>query len=300
MVSLVMPVWNTKPSWLRQAVASALAQDGCEIELIVVDDGSDEPAADLLRDLDDPRLDVLTLPHGGVSAARNAGIERARGEAIRFVDSDDVLEPGSTAKLLELSGPDRAIAYGDTLVCDDDLRPRKTVASTVQGDALADCMLGDFSVYITGMLFPRAVVDAVGGFDPSFPANGDYDYVLRALECAPVRGGGFIASRYRRHHGSITGRQPAHAVNTGRALDKLFDRRPDLRQSPLGRQALSRIHLDAATRLMETGRPVASARHLVTAIRRSPRSTVREALGVATGLPRGLARRLIAARRGAA
>ncbi|HEX6455161.1 MAG TPA: glycosyltransferase [Solirubrobacterales bacterium] len=301
MVSLVMPVWNTKPSWLREAVASALAEDGCEIELIVVDDGSHEPAADLLRDLDDPRLDVVRVPHGGICAARTAGIERARGEAIRFVDSDDVLEPGSTAKLLELSGPDGAISYGDTLVCDDDLRPQKTVGSTVQGDALAECMLGDFSVYITGMLFPRAVVEAVGGFDPSSYPNEDFDYVLRALERAPVRGGGFIASRYRRHHGSITGRHPADEVNnTRRVLERLFDRRPDLRQSPLGRRALSRLHLRAATRMTEAGRPVPSARYLGAAIRHSPRSAAREAIGVAAGLPRGVARRLIVARRGAA
>lgn len=298
MVSLVMPVWNTKPSWLRQAVASALAEDGCEIELIVVDDGSDEPAADLLRDLDDPRLDVVRVPHGGICAARTAGVERARGDAIRFVDSDDVLEPGSTAKLLELSGPDGTISYGDTLVCDDDLRPRKTIGSTVQGDALAECMLGDFSVYITGMLFPRAVVEAVGGFDPSSFPNEDFDYVLRALERAPVRGGGFIASRYRRHHGSITGRTSADEVNTGRALERLFDRRPDLRRSPLGRRALSRLHLRAAARMTEAGRPVPSARYLGAAFRYSPRSAAREAIGVAAGLPRGMARRLIVARRG--
>ncbi|HET8565963.1 MAG TPA: glycosyltransferase [Solirubrobacterales bacterium] len=298
MVSLVMPVWNTKPSWLRQAVASALAEDGCEIELIVVDDGSHEPAADLLRDLDDPRLDVVAVPHGGICAARTAGIERARGAAIRFVDSDDVLEPGSTAKLLELSGPDGAISYGDTLVCDDDLRPQKTVGSTVQGDALAECMLGDFSVYITGMLFPRAVVEAVGGFDPSTFPNEDFDYVLRALERAPVRGGGFIASRYRRHHASITGRQSADEVNT-RVLERLFDRRPDLRRSKLGRRALSRLHLRAATRMTEAGRPVPSARYLGAAFRYSPRSAAREAIGVAAGLPRGVARRLIVAGRGA-
>lgn len=300
MVSLVMPVWNTKPSWLRQAVASALAEDGCEIELIVVDDGSHEPAADLLRDLDDPRLDVVRVPHGGICAARTAGIERAGGGAIRFVDSDDILEPGSTAKLLELSGADGAISYGDTLVCDDDLRPQKTVGSTVQGDALAECMLGDFSVYITGMLFPRAVVEAVGGFDPSSFPNEDFDYVLRALERAPVRGGGFIASRYRRHHASITGRTSADEVNTGRALERLFDRRPDLRQSPLGRRALSRLHLRAATRMTEAGRPLPSARYLGAAFRYSPRSAAREAIGVAARLPRGVARRLIVARRGAA
>lgn len=292
-----MPVWKPHPAWFPKAVRSALAEHGCEIELIVVDDGSPEPAADLLRDLDDPRLIVATMPHAGVSAARNAGIKRARGEAIRFVDSDDVVEPGSTAKLLELSRPDGVISYGDTLVCDVDLQPEKTVGSTIQGEALAECMLGNFFVYITGMLFPRAVVEAVGGFDTSFKANEDYDYILRALEHAPVRGGGFIASKYRRHHGSITGLQPADEVNSGRALEKLFNRHPGLRQSPLGRRALSHFHLGAATRMMRAGHFGVSARHLIAAVRLSPRSAICDALTVAAGFPRQAARQVIDARR---
>jgi|SRR5215218_2760841 len=297
MVSLVMPVWKPDPSWFREAVRSALAEDDCEIELIVVDDGNPEPIADLLRDLEDPRLSVLRVPHAGVGAARNAGIERARGEAIRFVDGDDVVERGSTAKLLDLSRGDGAISYADTVVCDIDLRPEKTVGSTVQGEALAACLLGDFFVYITGMLFPRAVVDAVGQFDTSFEANGDYDYILRALEHAPVRGGGFVASKYRRHHASITGRQLAEDVNSRRALDKLFQRRPELRQSPLGRQALSHLHLGAATRMMRAGRFGVSARHLGSAVRLSPRAAGGDALKIAAAFPRRAAREVAARRR---
>src|SRR5437763_1547677 len=163
MVSLVMPVWRPNREWLEQAVRSALEQVDCSVELIVVDDGSPEPVAELLKGFVDPRLVLLRISHQGQSRARNAGIARANGDAFRFVDADDVLEPESTARLQRLSGPDGAIAYGSTLVCDPKLRPMRTFESTVQGDILIDCVLGRFDARIVSMVFPRRVVATVGG-----------------------------------------------------------------------------------------------------------------------------------------
>ena len=297
MVSLVMPVWRPHPVWFPEAVRSALAEDACPIELIVVDDGSPEPAADFLRDIEDPRLTVLAIPHGGVSQARNVGIAKASGEAIRFVDADDVIEAGSTARLLELSRPDGAIAYGSTLVCDEDLRPEYTVGASVEGDALVECILGNFFVYITGMLFPREVIEAAGEFDTGFEANGDYDYVLRALEHAGVRGGDCVASRYRRHGASITGRQEAETVKSQRALDRLFERRPDLCGTRVERDARAHLQLGTAMRMMRAGRFRPAARHLGSALRLSPRFAAPRAAPVVGAFPRQAARRLLGSRR---
>lgn len=296
MVSLVMPVWKPNAAWFREAVRSALAENGCPIELIVVDDGSPEPAADLLSDIEDPRLTVVAVPHGGVSEARNAGIARAAGEAIRFVDADDVVEPGSTAHLLELSRPDGAIAYGSTLVCDIDLRPEKTVGANVQGDALVECLLGNFFVYITAMLTPRQVIEAAGGFEPDLDPNEDYDYVLRMLEHAPVRGDDLVASRYRRHAASVTGRRQAEEISVQRALDRLFERRPDLLGTAVERTARAQVQLDIATQMMRAGRFPASARHLSSALRLAPRRAAPRAATIVAGFPRQAARRLLASR----
>lgn len=92
-----MPVWRSREDWLRAAVDSALAQRDCDLELIVVDDGCERPVAELLADVDDRRLRVRRVPHGGVSAARNAGLAAAGGDWIRYVDGDDVLT--ATARL---------------------------------------------------------------------------------------------------------------------------------------------------------------------------------------------------------
>jgi hypothetical protein len=66
LVSLIMPVWAQRPDWLRAAVDSALAQRGCRIELIVVDNGNDVPIAPLLSDINDSRLRIIRTDHGGV------------------------------------------------------------------------------------------------------------------------------------------------------------------------------------------------------------------------------------------
>src|SRR5436305_267928 len=96
LVSLPMPAFSPRPARLRTAVRSALGQQGWPIELIVVDDGSPKPVAGLLDDVEDPRLRIVRVSHGGVSEARNTAIAAARGAYIRFIDADDVFDPDST------------------------------------------------------------------------------------------------------------------------------------------------------------------------------------------------------------
>ena len=64
-VSLVLAAWNPRRDWLLEAVASALAEQEVRLELIVVDDGSEIPVGELLAEVEDERLRVLRVPHGG-------------------------------------------------------------------------------------------------------------------------------------------------------------------------------------------------------------------------------------------
>jgi glycosyltransferase involved in cell wall biosynthesis len=89
-VSVVLPTFNRLP-WLREAVASVLAQTHRDWELIVADDGSDAPTREWLGGLAaDPRVTLLWLAHSGnPGTARNAALREARGKYVAFLDSDD-------------------------------------------------------------------------------------------------------------------------------------------------------------------------------------------------------------------
>ena len=76
------------------AVRAILAQEGCEFELVVVDDGSTDATPAVLASIDDRRLQVLRRPNGGLSKARNTGLAAAASEWVTFIDDDDMAEPG--------------------------------------------------------------------------------------------------------------------------------------------------------------------------------------------------------------
>ncbi|HVF37605.1 MAG TPA: glycosyltransferase family 2 protein, partial [Sphingomicrobium sp.] len=96
-ISVVMPVYNRADS-VGRAVASVLAQDFPDFELIVVDDGSTDGTAEAVSAEIDPRLRLIRLPgNAGGNAARNRGIEAARAPLIAFLDSDDAYLPHKLA-----------------------------------------------------------------------------------------------------------------------------------------------------------------------------------------------------------
>lgn len=250
LVSILVAAWNPRRDWLLQAVGSALAEREVELELVVVDDGSVSPVAELLRDVDDPRLRVVRVAHGGESAARNAGIDEARGQWLRFVDADDATVPGSTARLLALSRRDGSIAYGSTTICDAELRPRWTMTSKLQGNLVEACLLGRFTVRMPSLLFPRAVVAAAGEWHTGFRVSHDWDFVLRALEHAPVRGEQAPATLYRKHGSSATADTRAGLEGGQLVVDRYFERHPEARGGALERRARARLEAQAARVLL--------------------------------------------------
>jgi GT2 family glycosyltransferase len=256
-VSLMMPVWNPRPEWLREAVASALGQRGCSLELIVVDDGCPVPVSTLLEGFADPRLRVIRCAHRGQAAARNTGIAAARGRRLRFVDADDVLAPDSTARLLRLMGDaDDVIAYGATVSCDAELKPDRdnVIGSRLEGEATAACLLNRFTCMVPAMLFPARVVAAAGPWDPGFSACGDWDFCLRALEHARVRGEPVPALYYRRHATSTSADRPAAWAGCVRTVERYFERHPEARGTALHRSAGAML-LVLAARQQTRGRP---------------------------------------------
>lgn len=114
--SVVIPTYNRRHG-VREAIDSVLAQTEGDFEVVVVDDGSTDGTADVVREqyAEEPRVVVLTKPNGGTASARNHGIEAARGQAIAFLDSDDLYLPTFLERQLAAldAHPDAAMAICD-------------------------------------------------------------------------------------------------------------------------------------------------------------------------------------------
>lgn len=92
MISVIVPIYNVEP-YVRQCIESLLAQTGPETEILLIDDGSTDRSGVIAEEYKDGRIRVFHLQNGGLSAARNFGIEHARGEWLMFVDGDDYVLP---------------------------------------------------------------------------------------------------------------------------------------------------------------------------------------------------------------
>lgn len=92
MISVIVPVYNAEKT-LRQCVDSILGQDYRDFELLLIDDGSKDSSSAICDEYarQDERVQVFHKPNGGVSSARNLGLDNVRGEWITFIDSDDYI-----------------------------------------------------------------------------------------------------------------------------------------------------------------------------------------------------------------
>ena len=148
-LSIIIPVYNVAV-FLPETIQSVLAQDLQDFELILVDDGATDGSGDICDRFAqmDPRVRVIHQANAGVSAARNAGLEAARGEFIGWVDSDDIIEKDMYAVMLSL-----AEKYGAQIVqCEHDR------LSTLNGAAR-----GSAAITLDGPAFVRRIFTKQGG-----------------------------------------------------------------------------------------------------------------------------------------
>ena len=135
LVSIVMPCYQNGQT-LARTVRSVQAQTEANWELIAVDDGSRDDTLAVLTQLaqDEPRMRVIHQENGGVSAARNAGMEAAHGTWLSFVDADDHLLPHALAHLLALTDEETDIVCGAYVMRFRDEGGREEFHACADGD----------------------------------------------------------------------------------------------------------------------------------------------------------------------
>jgi len=187
-VSVVIP---TRGRWalLEPTLAAALAQDGVALEVVVVDDGSDDATAAELARVSDERLRVVRHEQArGVAVARNAGIAAASGEWIAFLDDDDLWSPRKLHNQLDASAAaGAAFAYSAVVAVDEDLTatralpfppPRDLLRLELRQNAVP---AGGSNVIVRTDLLRR-----LGGFDERLYHLADWDLWVRLAEAAPA------------------------------------------------------------------------------------------------------------------
>lgn len=175
-ISVIMPNFNGA-RLISRSIDSVLLQTFHDLELIVVDDGSDDDSVAVVKGVRDRRIRLLQQNHEGVCAARNRGIECARGEYIAFLDSDDTWTSTCLERLHEaiLHTPDAAIAYcGWQNVGLGEERDKPFIPPDYETPDKIELWIRNSRWPIHAALTRKAAILAVGGFDPRFPTSEDF------------------------------------------------------------------------------------------------------------------------------
>jgi glycosyltransferase involved in cell wall biosynthesis len=178
-VTVLLPVYNGG-AHLRTAVESILGQTHEAFELLIIDDGSTDCTADLLADLTDPRVTVVTQPNHGLVATLNTGLSLASHDLVARMDADDVSHPRRLELQIEhlTTHPDVA-AVGCCYEVVDDLGAVVTRVHTAADPPYLRRQLFFRNVLPhAGMMFRRSAVVAVGGYRDVGPVE-DYDLWAR-------------------------------------------------------------------------------------------------------------------------
>ena len=193
LVTVLVPSYQHE-SFVVQAVESALAQSGVEVEVLAIDDGSTDGSVARLGAIADDRLRVIAQENRGLSRTLNRGLALARGRWVKMLPSDDLLEPGALARQLETAGEDDLVVFSLPTVVDAENRPLPDPAPQAWFDleapdasALRRSLVERNAMCAPGALFLREAALEVGGFDPSLRIAQDYDLWMRLLECGGGR-----------------------------------------------------------------------------------------------------------------
>lgn len=273
-VTVVMPAYN-RAALIGESIASALAQRFGDLELVVVDDGSTDATAAVVRQIRDPRVRLLQRPHRGLSAAANAGVRAGHGAYVARLDSDDLWEPDFLAcTVAAMERPPRVgVVYTRATTFAEppaSPEPDRGLPLAFPDDPFASMLLRDHAS--GAALFRRECHDRVGGFDESLRWWEDWDFWIRVSRHYAFRFIDRPLARFRIHPDNTSGTDGAAAWATRtRVLDKAFAALPALTPKLERIQALAyrNAHFDAALHYWHRR----AVRHALAELRRGIRAS---------------------------
>lgn len=194
-ITVVMPVYNYA-RYLEEALDSLMEQSVKPDEIIVVDDGSTDNPKEICDKY--PEVKYYYKENGGLSSARNYGIEKATSDYVFSFDADDIVRPDTIKEYKELAEPNTIVtlplmAFG---LQNYTARPEK---------ATLDILLQRNCIY-SNSLFPKALWEKVGGFDEQMRKGlEDWEFWIRCAKAgAEFKTGEYLSLLWRKHNTSMS------------------------------------------------------------------------------------------------
>lgn len=180
-VSVILPAYNASLT-IKDTIKSILNQSYKDFELIIINDGSTDETEEIIKSFDDKRIILNKIKNSGASAARNKGIEIARGDYVSFIDSDDLWSIDKLEKQLGLlsNNKDYSVAYSWTMYIDekgDYIHPMKAV--TYEGDVYQKIILNNFVGSGSNILVRKNILDKTGIFNIKLTYGEEWDLLIR-------------------------------------------------------------------------------------------------------------------------
>lgn len=268
-VSVVIPARDAAP-WIEACLASVRAQTRPADEVLVVDDGSRDSTAELVRRAD-PSVRLLGLPGEGAARARNLAVELASGDWVAFLDADDAWEPGKLERQLEAAvrHPEAGLVVSDArIVTAAGPQGRRHLDGRRPARPDRESLLLDNFICTSAVLVRRELVLEVGGFPEGLRIAHDYALWLECLAFAPALLVDEPLVLYRQNPTGLS----ADAETTANETLGVVARAAGARPSAAVRQRLASLHYQLAHHRLAAGELLEARGHFAEAVRLSPRN----------------------------
>lgn len=228
-VSIIIPTYNSA-RYLPEALESALNQTYTNIDIIVVNDGSTDNTRQIMNRFVD-RVTYVEQDNGGPSRARNAGLSRARGDYVAFLDADDMWMPHKLEEQMKIFRlyPDTRAVYCQVIRFDEATRKEfpPWPARIYSGSIFEKLLLENF-ISMPSLVAEASVLREIGGFDERLNTAEDQNLYMRIAHKYEIRGVGEALVRRREHQDSLSER-PNVEFGTLDNLDRIVEMFPDVR-----------------------------------------------------------------------
>lgn len=250
-VSVIIPTYNSSTT-IGETLQSVFKQTCSDFEILLINDGSTDDLMEVLNDFKDSRLQILHYENGGLSAARNRGIDRASGDYLIFLDADDLWSADKLESHVDAldnarkTNPKAGVVYSWSYFLDDETNACYiNHPKPYEGDVLADILESNFVTSGSNPMIAREAINSVGYFNDDFKGASDWEYWIRLAQqwnyiLIPER-----QVFYRQSRTSMSSNVPKMEQDQLRVIQRTFPSLPSNLQ-PLKSIALSNIYFYSA------------------------------------------------------